>query len=118
MKELNEVSLKEHASFWLNAVLSQFGKEVQELAKGGTESHGEPVATHFLLILDIWRQSKEAFDKGSYDRALRMTQAIKLAMDEIDYMKSRYPYQDQTKEPVACSVKAVSAMSFGRSLCN
>lgn len=47
-----------------------------------------------------------------------MTQAIKLAMDEIDYMKSRYPYQDQTKEPVACSVKAVSAMSFGRSLCN
>jgi hypothetical protein len=118
MNELNEVSLKEHASFWLNAVLGQFGKEVQDLARQGTESYGEPVALHFSSILDVWRQAKEAFDDGEYNRALRLAQAAQLAIDEIDYMKSRYPYRDQTKEPGACSVKAVSAMSFGRSLCN
>jgi hypothetical protein len=39
MKALKETSTSQEAPFWLNAILSQFGKEVKELTRPGTEGH-------------------------------------------------------------------------------
>jgi len=52
MKALKETSTRQEASFWLNAVLSQFNKEVKELRREGTEGYSQPVANHFLEILN------------------------------------------------------------------
>jgi hypothetical protein len=98
MDELPEAFMKEQAAFWLNSTLSQFGKEVMELARQGVEAYGEPVALHFNEMFGVWRQSRNAFEDGEYAQALRLAQATQGAIGEIEEMKSRYPYRDRTKE--------------------
>jgi hypothetical protein len=60
MKALTETSTKQQAPFWLNAVLSQFGKEVKELTRQGTEGYSQTVVNHFVNTLDVWQQARKA----------------------------------------------------------
>jgi hypothetical protein len=90
MKALKETSTRQEASFWLNAVLSQFNKEVKELRRQGTEGYSQPVADHFLEILNVWQQGRKAFQQGDYPRGLGLAQATQVMINEIDEMKSRF----------------------------
>jgi hypothetical protein len=94
LKALKETPIRQEAAFWLNAVLSQLGKEVKELTRQGTEGHSQPVADHFLEILNVWQQDRKAFEQGDYTRALSLAQATQMMINEIDEMKSRYPSRD------------------------
>jgi hypothetical protein len=105
---VDELFMKDQATFWLNSTLTQFGKEVMELARQGVEAYGEPVAHHFGEIFWDWQQGRDDFEAGDYPRALRMAQATQGALDDIDDMKSRYPYRGQTNELEKGSIKPIS----------
>jgi hypothetical protein len=74
MKALTETPTKQQVSFWLNAVLSQFGKEVKELTRKGTEEYSQTVVDHFVNTLDVWQQARKVFEQEDYPRALDVVQ--------------------------------------------
>ena len=74
MNELKEISTKQQVPFWLNAVLSQFGKEVKELTRQGTEEYSPTAVDHFVNTLDVWQQARKAFEQEDYPRALDVMQ--------------------------------------------